>query len=75
MAMFGFDHVHFIIILSISTATATTGDGVLFSSWCPFCTVVAKCWPILANLGYFVVNIYVFLCAFKGVNYAVVHQT
>ena len=41
----------------------------------PLCTANAECWPILANLGYFVVNIYVFLCAFKGVNYAVVHQT
>ena len=41
----------------------------------PLCTANAECWPILANLGYFVANICFFLCAFTGVNYAVVHQT
>ena len=74
MATFGFDQVHFIIIKSISTATATTGDGVLFSSWCPFCTVIAKGWPILANLGDFVANLSTFWNALSGLNHALVSQ-
>ena len=32
----------------ILVTTATTGGGVLFSSWCAFCKDNAKIWPILA---------------------------
>ena len=48
MVTFGFDLVHFIIILSISTAT--TGGGVLFSSWCQWSRKVGLFWPIWAIL-------------------------
>ena len=48
MVTFGFDLVHFIIILSISTAT--TGGGVLFSSRCQWSRKVGLFWPIWAIL-------------------------
>ena len=45
-----------------------------FSVSALFCTVIAKLWPISANLGYFVANLRPFWCTFTGLNNAVVSQ-
>ena len=71
MATFGFDQVHFIIILSISTATATSGGGVPFFSRCPFFHRERE---RLANLGDFVANLSTFWNALSGLNHALVSQ-
>ena len=42
----------------------TTGSGVLFSSRCTFSIEIAKFWPILTNICYFVVNLRTFRITF-----------
>ena len=43
----------------IFVTTAITSGGVLFfQAGAFFCTDNAKCWPILANFGCFVVNLH-----------------
>ena len=59
----------------IFVTTATTSDGVLFSSQCPFLHKERK---LLAYFGqfclFFVANIHTFWCTFTGLNDAVVPQ-
>ena len=52
--------------------TATTSVVYFFQAEALFCIGSAKFWPILANLGHFVVNLRNFWCTFTRRNNAMV---